>query len=90
MVQRLHRQRHGFIRLLPLHAGVGDAAAHLHQAVEAPAIAPRAAPAVGVEADVDQAGGELLQCARVVTQLLQCIGPITVKQNVGILEQTFE
>ena len=90
MIQRLQRQRHRFIRLLPGHARLGNAAAHLHQAVETATIAPRPAPAVGVEADVDQPGGEVLPFASGVTQLLQCIGTVTVEQHVSVLEQRFE
>ncbi|MNR28041.1 hypothetical protein D3C85_1453450 [compost metagenome] len=58
VIQRLQGQGRRFVRLLPVHAGFGYAAAHLYQAVEAAAVLPRAAPAVGVQADVDQPGSQ--------------------------------
>ena len=90
VIQRLHRQRQRFIRLFPGHAGLGNPAAHLHQAVKATTITPWAAPAVGVEADVDQSGGDVLTFAKGITELLQGIGAVTVEQDVGVLEQRFE
>ncbi|MNE43539.1 hypothetical protein D3C80_1377200 [compost metagenome] len=76
--------------MLPVHAGLSDAAAHLHQAVEAPTMLPRAAPAVGIEADVDQARGEFLPLAGAVTEAFQGVGTVAMQQDIGLLEQVFK
>ncbi|MOA05628.1 hypothetical protein D3C78_1252340 [compost metagenome] len=90
MIEGLYRQWRRLVRLFPAPARFGDATAHLHQAVEAPPVLPGAAPAIGVEANVDQAGVQLPTLIHAQAKSLQCIGAIAVEQNVGVLEQAFE
>ncbi|MCY1432990.1 hypothetical protein D9M71_490080 [compost metagenome] len=90
MIERLQWQGRRFVRTREVHARVSDAAAHLHQAVEAAAVLPRAAPAIGIEAHVDQARDSLLAFGGTIAQTLQGIGAVTVEHDVGVLEQAFE
>ena len=90
MVQRLHRQRRRLVRVLPALPGLGDAAAHLHQAVEATAVLPRAAPAVGVEADVDQPRRQLPPALGAEAEVFQRVGTVAVHEDVGVLQQVFK
>ena len=54
MVERLHRQGRRAVLSKTAHPLVGDAAAHLNEAVEPAPAAPWSGPAVGVERDIDQ------------------------------------
>ncbi|MNZ99071.1 hypothetical protein D3C78_1183820 [compost metagenome] len=54
VIESLHRQGDRYGGVFPLHAGFRQPTAHLHQAVETTPSSPRATPAIGVEANVDQ------------------------------------
>ena len=56
VIERLRGERERALAALRLHARRRDAAAHLHEAVEAAPRVPRTGPPVGVEAHVDETG----------------------------------
>src|SRR6059058_119271 len=84
MVQCLDRQRRGSVGFFPEHASVGNAATHLYQAVETPAVLPGTTPTVGVEADINQARSDVLAFNLPVTETFQCVGAVTVEEDVGL------
>jgi hypothetical protein len=90
MVQGLHRQRHRPLALTPAHALASDPAAHLHQAVEAATMLPRAAPAIGIEADIDQPGVEPAPLFGAIAEALQRVGAVAVQEDIGTCQQAFE
>ena len=62
VIERLHRKRKRPVGLLPAHAGVRDACAHLHEAVETAPIPPRSRPTIRVQRNVDEP--EIRLCPR--------------------------
>ena len=90
MVERLSRQWCRTIAPCRPHACVGNPRAHLDQAVIAPATLPRPAPAIGVQADVDQPGIELAPARRTKPEAGKGIGPIAVNEYVRSREQPFQ
>lgn len=87
VIQRLHLQRCWFGAAAPRHSLMRNAATHLHQAVEPTAVAPRAAPTLGIQADIHQARCELLTGGGIQSELLQRVGAIAVHQHIRLTEQ---
>lgn len=90
VVERLNGQGYGLFLATPHAPSFGNAAAHLHQAVEAASFAPWAGPAIGIQADVHQPRCDGAAHVGTETQAFQGIGPIAVDQNVGAGEQRLE
>src|SRR5690606_27133980 len=83
VIQRLDRQRSVLALLEKVHTGVGYSAAHLHQTVETPSIAPWACPSVSVQADVHDPRPNLLADFGAQTHSLQRIGAVAMQNHIG-------
>ncbi len=90
VVEGLDRQRHRLVGAGAGHPGLGEAAAHLDQAVEAAPLPPRAGPAIGVEADIDQARPQAGAGRGVEPEPGQRVRPVAVDQHVRSREQVLE
>src|SRR3546814_13991839 len=69
---------------------MGNAATHLHKAVEAAALRPGPRPSIGVKADIHQARADMLPYFLSEAQSLQGIWTIAVHQDIGLRQQGFE
>ena len=90
MVEGLNGQRRRSVARGCDHAGMGDARAHLHEAVESAPAGPRPGPPVGIEADVDQAGPGSPTGGEAEPQPLQGTRTVAVDQYVGGVQEPEE
>ncbi len=90
MIDCLHRKRHGPIAARRAHAGVGDASAHLYQAVEAAATCPGSCPPIRVERHVDQCRVQFSTALRAEAKAIECVGSVAVDEYIGATQQVFE
>ena len=82
MIQRLNRQGFGFCGLIIFHTVIGDAAAHLYQAVKAAPKLPRAGPAIGIQRHVNQTGIQRTAGLCPQAKAFKRIGTIAMHQNI--------
>ena len=90
MIERLHRERHRPIGLLPTHACFGDTARHLYEAVEPSAGRPWPGPSIGAQRHVDQARIDRPAPRLSIIEPIKGAGAITVDQYVGFRQQPLE
>jgi hypothetical protein len=73
MVEGLYRQGDGYRGSRCDHSRMGDAGAHLNEAVEASPSCPWAGPSIGIQTHVNQAGPDRLPLFGAKTQSVECI-----------------
>lgn len=84
MVEGLNRQGLRLLHAVVGHAGVGDTAAHLHQAVEAAALVPWTRPTVRVESNIDH------PVERGDPEPVERPRPVAVNHDVGMFDEAAE
>src|SRR5829696_2564261 len=87
VVERLHRQGRRAVLSKTAHPLVGNAGAHLHEAVEPAPAAPWSRPAVGVERDIDQPRPCLPPRFRAEPQAGERVRAVAVHQHVRPAKQ---
>lgn len=78
------------VGLAPNPATIGDAAAHLHQTVEAAPRGPWSGPAIRAQADIDQAGPEGTPKIEPITEAIERAWAVAMHDHIAVRQQRFE
>ncbi len=90
VIEGLHGKRRRHLGRDRPHSGLGDAARHLHEAVEAAPTRPRAGVPVGVERDVDESGPGVSAHLLAEPEVLERVGAVAVHDDVAAAQQLDE